>query len=422
MIDFLHFLSDFLFLYPLFMTFVWIVGAIVFYWKEERGIDKEPNLDSFPMFSILIAAHNEHDQIENTINSLLDVDYPDYEIIAIDDGSIDGTDRIIHDLAEKHDKVRGVYMRENHGKAAALNAACASIRGEYVLTLDADTMLDAKALKWIAWHFNKFPRVGAVTGNPRVLNRTTLLAKIQVGEYSTIIGLIKRAQRILGKVLTVSGVIAAFRKQALEDVGFWDTHTVTEDIDITWRLERHFWDIRYEPRALVWILVPESVEGLWRQRLRWAQGGIEALVRNKDSWTDWRMRRLWPIYIEYVISTIWAYCFWIVMSLWAIQAVFSLGGPIEFLPPVPPMWTGSLLALVCMMMFIVSIAIDSRYDRRLLHSLFWIIWYPFTYWLISATTMVAAVPRVLFRSKDYKGTGTWQSPDRGIHIESNHNP
>jgi len=417
MVNVLQFLSDFIFLFPLFMSFIWIVGALIFYWKEERQITTLPELEHFPMFSILVPAHNEKEQVVNTLEQLMDLDYPNYEIIAIDDCSTDGTDLLINEFAEKHERIRAVYLRSNQGKAAAMNAGSAATKGEYILTLDSDTLLDSKALKWIAWHFNKFPRVGAVTGNPRVLNRTTLLAKIQTGEYSTIVGLIKRAQRILGKVLTVSGVIAAFRKQALEDVGFWDTHTITDDIDITWKLERHFWDVRYEPRALAWILVPESIEGLWRQRLRWAQGGIEVLVKNKDVWSDWRQRRLWPVYIEYVVSTLWAYCFWLVIALWMIQGAINVYEPIAFLAPAPPLWAGSLLAMVCLMMFTVSLAMESTYDKTLLQNLVWIIWYPFIYWLISATTIVVAVPKVLLRKKGYKGHGTWQHPDRGIHLE-----
>lgn len=417
MSKFVLFLSDFLFLYPMFVSFIWVVGAMIFFFKEERKTAKTVQLDRYPMFSILVPAHNEKRHIEDTLNQLLEMDYPNYEILAIDDGSTDGTDRVIHEMVEKHDMIRGMYLRENHGKAAALNAACAAIKGEYVLVVDADALLDPQALKLFAWHFNNFPRVGAVTGNPRVLNRSTLLANIQIGEYSTIIGLIKRTQRILGKVLTVSGVIAAFRKQALVDVGFWDTHTITEDIDITWQMERHFWDIRYEPRIITWILVPESLEGLWRQRMRWAQGGIEALVKNRDIWGDWRQRRLWPVYIEYVLSSLWAFCFWLVLALWGLQVGFNLYMPIEFLPPVPPMWTGSLLALVCLIMFTFSLVMDSHYEKRMLRSLFWIIWYPFVYWLISATTIAVAMPRVLFRKKGYVGTGTWQHPDRGIHLK-----
>src|SRR5690606_1756376 len=110
------------------------------------------------------------------------------------------------------------------------------------------------------------PRVGAVTGNPRIRTRSTLLGRIQVGEFSSIIGLIKRAQRTYGKVFTVSGVMACFRRSALHDVGYWDPHALTEDIDVSWRLEIRHWDVRFEPNALCWILMPETLQGLWRQR------------------------------------------------------------------------------------------------------------------------------------------------------------
>jgi len=411
---FLLFLSDFVFLYPLLMSFMWMVGGVIFYWRHERGQYKPPDLEEYPLFSIMIPAHNESHQITNTVNELLHIDYPNYEIIIVDDGSTDGTAAIAHGLCEKHEQVRGVYLRDNQGKAAALNQACLITRGDYILTLDADALLDDQALKWMAWHFNKFPRVGAVTGNPRVLNRTTLLAKIQTGEYATIIGLIKRAQRIWGKVMTVSGVITAFRKQALVSVDFWDAGMSTEDIAITWKLERKFWDIRFEPRAICWILVPETLGGIWSQRLRWSMGGIEVLLRHMDIWKSWKQRRLWPVYLEYLLSSIWAYCFYLIIAIWAYQAIFNIFEPIRFAPPLPPAWTGSILALACLVLFWVSLLLDSAYDRKMFRYLFWVIWYPFMYWILSATAVVAAVPKVLFG----KGQrGTWTSPDRGIHLK-----
>jgi biofilm PGA synthesis N-glycosyltransferase PgaC len=412
MANFLQFINNFIYLYPLFMSFVWMTGALIFYFRIERKLKVPPTLKEYPFFSILIPCHNEERHIEETIMKLLKLDYPNYEIIPIDDGSTDGTACMLHALSKKYEKVRAVYLRENQGKGAALNIGCLAAKGNLVLTIDADAYLDSRALKWMAWHFETFPRVGAITGNPRVLNRTTLLGKIQTGEYASIIGLIKRTQRILGKVLTVSGVIAAFRKQALLSAGLWDKDMVTEDIDITWKLEKQFWDVRYEPRAVCWVLVPETVKGLWRQRLRWAQGGIEVLKKHFNIWQDWKQRRLWPVYVEYVFSAFWSYAFWGVITMWLIQDIFKLTFPVTLKPPIPPRWTGSILALTCMIQFSVSIYVDKFYDKKIFKYLFWVIWYPFIYWMINALTVVVAVPKALFKKKGVKAV--WKSPDRGF--------
>lgn len=116
--------------------------------------------------------------------------------------------------------------------------------------------------------------------------------------------------------MTVSGVIVAFRKKALVSVGLWDRDMITEDVAVSWKLERKFWDIRYEPKALCWMLVPETIKGLWRQRKRWAQGGQEVLIRHRGIFLDWRQRRLWPIYIEQVLSIVWSIC-------WAIYIIVT---------------------------------------------------------------------------------------------------
>ena len=405
-------ISDFVFLYPLLMSFVWMTGGLIFYWRLERKVTEPPSIDSSQIFSIVLPCHNEERHLEETVAHLLDLDYPDYEIVLVDDGSSDNTAGIIRDLTDNHPKVRAVYMKENRGKGAALNMGSIVAKGDLILTMDADALLDRNALRWLAWHFQEYPRVGAITGNPRVLNRTTLLSKIQTGEYATIIGLIKRAQRILGKVLTVSGVIAAFRRQALISVRFWDNDMLTDDIDITWKLETHFWDIRFEPRATCWVRVPETIRGLWKQRLRWAQGGLEVLLKYRSIWLDWRQRRLWPIYIEYLLSLFWAYSFWLLIVLAAFQVLFRPLVPIELAPPIPPLWTGAVLALTCLVQFIVSLYVDYRYEKKFVRYLFWVIWYPFIYWIINALTIAVALPKCLLEGR--RGPATWESPDRGI--------
>jgi len=409
--DLIWFLSEFVFYYPLVMSIVWTVGAFYFYLRREAGRRRRPPvLAEYPLVSVLIPAHNEEQSIRATVASVLNSNYPHFEIVVVDDGSTDATPRILLELADECPAVRVLIMKQNMGKPSALRYGLLACRGEIILAMDADAFLDANAMRWLVAHFVAGPRVGAVTGNPRVRNRTSLIAKIQVGEYSSIIGMIKRTQRILGKVLTVSGVIAAFRKRALLDVGLWDIDMITDDINITWKLEKRFWDVRYEPNALCWILVPETLKGLWRQRVRWAQGGVEVIRRHAGIWTDWRQRRLWPVYIEYVISVCWSYAFVGFGGLWLLNFVFPHDLPMVKLFPE---WKGTVLVALCLVQSAIALWIDRRYEENILWYYFWVIWYPFVYWVISALAAVWATPRALLGRNRGK-LAVWQSPDRGL--------
>ncbi|MEG6584899.1 poly-beta-1,6-N-acetyl-D-glucosamine synthase [Dendrosporobacter sp. 1207_IL3150] len=409
--------AQFIFLYPVLMSIIWMVGAIYFYWRYERTSPKEPPLKEFPLVSVMIPAHNEEKSIEETINELLKCDYPDFEIIVISDGSTDRTNEIILRLTEIHPKVRSLILKKNLGKANALNMGLLMTAGEYIVTIDADCLLEPKALHWLVFHLITQPRVGAVTGNPRVRNRTSLLAKIQTAEYASVIGLIKRSQRLLGKILTVSGVIAAFRKRAIIDAGLWSPDMITDDIDLTWKLEQRFWSVYYELNAVGWILVPETLGGLWRQRVRWAQGGIEVIHRYWNICLDWRMRRMWPLYIDYILSVFWACSFLLFSFLWLSELIFPI--PYDFfkLSPIPS-WTGTIVALVCLVQFGVSLLLDRKYDPTILKYYFWVIWYPVIYWVYNALAVIWALPKALFKKKGTRAV--WVSPDRGMHTSRKH--
>jgi len=408
-------LNYFVFLYPLYMSFVWALGGLLFYLRRERK--PYPPLEKHPSFSIVVPAHNEAKIVKETITSLQNLDYPDYEVIVVNDGSSDKTGEILDELLKQHSRwLKVIHLAPNSGKAKALNVGILFSAGELILIMDADCFLNKNALTMMAWHFIHFPRVGAVTGNPRILNRTSLLGKIQVGEYSSIIGLIKRSQRILGKILTVSGVIAAFRKSVFCDCGLFDAETVTEDIDMTWKLQKKFWDVRYEPRALCWILAPETIRGLWRQRVRWAQGGVEVMKKHFDIWFSWKQRRFWPVYTEYVAAVLWAFSLGFLIASWLIAYIlYALKiisvQPIQ--PFIPPAWTGSILALICLLQFVVSLYIDYHYESTtLLKYYFWIIWYPVFYWVISGLSVFMGVYNVFIRKRGV--SITWESPDRGL--------
>lgn len=406
--------ANFIFYYPLFMAWLWMCGGLYyrFHWENIGGKDHETlsPLPEYPFISLLVPCHNEGNNVRDTIQSLLNQNWPHFEVIAINDCSTDHTAQVLDELASRHEQLRVVHLQQNQGKAMALRVGALMAVSEYLICIDGDAMLDPNAAHWMMANFLSAPRVGAVTGNPRIRNRTTLLGKIQVGEFSSIIGLIKRAQRIYGRVFTVSGVVVGFRRSALQEVGYWNTDMATEDIDISWRLQLRHWDVRYEPKALCWILMPESLRGIWRQRLRWAQGGAEVALRHGKEVLNWRARRMWPVLAEYGLSVTWAYLVLFYLLWWIISLVMPQSHQPQSLLPG---WQGVLLLSTCLCQFLLSMFIDNRYEPGLKRHFFWIIWYPLFYWMLNVFTTAFGLPRALQRKAG--GRATWRSPDRGVH-------
>ncbi len=352
--------------------------------------------------------HNEGKNIDETIGHLFRQNYLNLEVIAINDGSRDDTGERLDALAHQYPALK-VLHQVNQGKASAMNNGLAHASGEIIVGIDGDSVLDYDAVSWMAEHFLRSPRVGSVTGNPRVRTRSTAIGKIQTGEFSSIIGLIKRAQRIYGMVFTISGVICAFRRKALEQIGGWSTDMITEDIDVSWKLQLSGWQVRYEPHALCWVLMPETLRGLFLQRLRWAQGGAEAFLRHFGQAIRWRNRRFWPLLGEYAISVAWCYS---MVALIVIGLTdLALGIPSWDAALAVLSWSGGLLVFLCLIQFCVSFFIDSRYDQSMANCLFWSIWYPFFYWILNMMTVVIAFPKALVRRRGQ--LATWSSPDRG---------
>lgn len=397
----------FVFWYPAVMSAIWIAGAVIFYFNNERG--KALPLNETPFVSILVPCFNEAYTVENTIRQLSNLDYPNYEIIVINDGSKDNTSQVVRRVIDKYPKVRFIDLKENCGKANALYLGLIASKGEILVGIDSDAYIMPDALNYMVPHFtnkNNGERVGAVTGNPRVRNRSSLLAKIQLCEYASIISLIKRAQRIWGKVMTVSGVVVAFRKRALMDAELWDRDMITEDIGVTWKLEKKFWDVRYEPRALCMMLVPESLKGIARQRERWAKGGMEILRRHKGIFKSWNERRLFPVYCEQIFSIVWSLC-WLLMFIIIIYNLIFRRTYIQM----PYIWKSLFLSTVCLVQFAVAMTLDRKYDPKLLKHSIVAIWYPFLYWYINALIVIKALPSLFTKRGKL---ATWKSPDRGI--------
>lgn len=412
-----HAILGYVFYYPLFMSSLWIVGAIFFYYKNEKPYlgDMIPELranESWPGVSIVVPCYNEGQNAIETISYALNVIYPEFEVIAVNDGSKDDTLEILLELAKENPRLKVVNLAENQGKALGLQAGALVAKYEYLVGIDGDALIDPYCLYWMTKHFVRYPQVAAVTGNPRIRNRSSLLGKIQVGEFSSIVGMIKRAQRSFGRLFTVSGVITGFRKSAVHEVGYWSPDMLTEDIDITWKLQRNGWDVRFEPRALVWILMPETLSGLWKQRLRWAMGGAQVMLKNFKVLFSHKQTHLWGLMIELMLSMIWAYSMVLVFLVWVLS--FFTQDPLVLFAnsPILPDQSSVILISACLVQFGVSKWLDGHYDQGLGKNYFWMIWYPFAYWFLNLFTAVTALPKVLFAKK---ARARWVSPDRGVH-------
>lgn len=405
-------LSIFVFMYPAGMAVYWIVaGGCYYLFKESRlnePISRHMPKHDVPMISLMVPCYNEGSNLEESIPHLLQLRYPNYELIFINDGSKDNTGEIIDRWAAKEKKITALHQ-ENQGKASALNHGLTVAKGKYVACIDGDAVLDYYALDYMVQALEKDPKYGATTGNPRVRNRSTILGRLQVSEFSTIIGLIKRAQGLMGTIFTVSGVCCLFRKDVIEEIGGWSTNMVTEDIDISWKIQMAGYNIMYEPRALCWVLMPETLKGLFKQRLRWAQGGAETIMKYFPQIWRWKNRRLWPMYIEYFVTAVWAFLL-VFFTLFALGQKFILGIDIENIGLLKT--NISIIFFAFFLQCILSLYIDSRYERRLLYYCLSCIWYPYIYWLLSTVTLLVGIPKAIFRNKSK--FAIWISPDRGV--------
>lgn len=398
--------------YPIGMAIIWITCGLMYWWKNEKNKSlSEQNLyTKWPYVTILIPCHNEGRIISNTCKQLLKIDYPKYQVIFIDDASTDNTSDLIRKWLPMTSNFHLLRIEENQGKSNALNSALA-VAGSTPVTviMDADTVPHPSSIKILVSALISSHDIGAVTGHPIVENRNNILEKLQTIEFTSIIGLIKRAQNLYGHIFSISGCIAAFKTDALFKVGGFSTKTATEDIDITWCLQKASYRVLYIPQAIAYIQVPNKIKEFWKQRKRWALGGWHLLRTHKNVFLKWRWRRLWPIYIEVLLSYLWSILFIFGIITWIAAKQISLP-LIEGLVIRPfPSYT-SILILICLIQFVVSIKLNRQFDKDIWKLYFLITWYPLIYFCIGSLSVCRTAVKGIFQDLD--SVGKWKSPAR----------
>jgi cellulose synthase/poly-beta-1,6-N-acetylglucosamine synthase-like glycosyltransferase/peptidoglycan/xylan/chitin deacetylase (PgdA/CDA1 family) len=230
-----------------------------------------------PPVSIVVPAFNEAVGIERTVRSLAESDYPELEIVVVDDGSIDGTAQLVDGLGLPQVTV---LRQPNSGKPAALNHGIEEARHDIVVMVDADTIFEPTTIGHLVQAFQS-PEVGAVSGNTKVGNRRGLLGRWQHIEYVMGFNLDRRLYDVLQCMPTVPGAVGAFRREALADVGGISGETLAEDTDLTLALGRAGWRVVYEENARAWTEAPATLRGLWRQRYRWCYGTLQSAWKHR---------------------------------------------------------------------------------------------------------------------------------------------
>ncbi|MFB6614428.1 bifunctional polysaccharide deacetylase/glycosyltransferase family 2 protein [Streptomyces sp. NPDC056367] len=231
--------------------------------------------------SVIVPAYNESAGIEAAVRSLLASDHQ-VEVIVVDDGSTDGTADLVESL-----NLRGVRVirQQNAGKPAALNTGIAAASCNLVVMVDGDTVFEPDAVRMIVQPFAN-RRVGAVSGNAKVVNRGGLLGRWQHIEYVVGFNLDRRLFDLAECMPTVPGAVGAFRREALLRVGGLSDITLAEDTDLTMALCRDGWRVVYEERAIAWTEAPASLGALWKQRYRWCYGTLQAMWKHRGALTQ----------------------------------------------------------------------------------------------------------------------------------------
>ncbi|MCB1488929.1 MAG: glycosyltransferase [Bauldia sp.] len=249
--------------------------------------------DYLPPVTVIVPAFCEEAVIVESIASLLASDYPKLSILVVDDGSTDGTYAEVRRVFATDGRVRIVTQR-NQGKAAALNHGYRIVTTPIVVAIDGDTRLAGDAIGLLVRHFQD-PKVGAVAGNVKVVNRRGLLAKLQTLEYITSQNLDRRAFETINAITVVPGAIGAWRKEAVLEAGGLASDTLAEDADLTFAVTRAGYRVVYEENAMAMTQAPHTLQQFMIQRFRWVFGMLQTAWKHRGAVLEGRAIGLFGI-------------------------------------------------------------------------------------------------------------------------------
>lgn len=300
------------------------VFAVINHRKSKKASPVPPV--EYPKVSIIVPAYNEEVTASKTIENLLKCDYPAFEVLFVDDGSKDKTFEKVKEAYGNHPLVK-VLTKPNGGKASALNFGIEHSTSDYLVCIDADTLLTPDAISQMMPMLLE-QEVAAVAGNVKVGNKVNLLTNWQSIEYTTSQNFDRLAFDYLNAIMVVPGAIGAFKKAALIEAGGFTTDTLAEDCDLTLRLLRLGYRVRTCNSAISLTEAPETMKMFMKQRFRWSFGIMQSFWKHRDLLFARRRNNMgWILLPNILVFQLILPLFSPIVDILTLVALFSKSAP-----------------------------------------------------------------------------------------------
>ena len=271
----------------MFMNIFLSIGGFLYMIKVNKTDGHIP-LEEYPMVSIMVPAHNESIVIKKTVLALLNFDYPleRYEIIVINDNSSDNSAQVLCDIQTQYPERKLIVLNTDNvvggkGKSNALNIALSVASGSVIAIYDADNTPAPDALRILVENLMADDKLGAVIGKFRTRNRNASLLTRFVNIETLAYQCMNQAGRFFFfKLCTIPGTNFVIRRSIINQMGGWDTKALSEDTEISFRIYRMGYYIKFMPLAVTWEQEPQKLKQWFKQRTRWAKGNIYVLIKN----------------------------------------------------------------------------------------------------------------------------------------------
>lgn len=273
--------------------FVYMTLAPMYdWWAKRRDIKFKDRIATYrPKVSVIIPAWNEAVGIVRTVTSVLENEYAPLEVIVVNDGSTDDSDALMRDFVAKFEADNTIngnprpgktiiyHYKENAGKGAALNAGLALASGEIIVSVDADCYVAPTTIGNFVKVFAD-PEVSAAVGNVKIGNTKTVLGTVQYLEFLFSF-YFKKGDSLLNTIYIIGGAAGAFRRDVFDKVGLYHTNHITEDIDLSVRIQEAGLRIVYAADAIVYTEGATDLAALAKQRMRWKRGRFKTFWEHR---------------------------------------------------------------------------------------------------------------------------------------------